>query len=377
MLAGEGEVVTDTTLNLADHLKGTVGINEGLTNTSATVKLADIIFQKDHQGQGTIKMDPSSIKTGDKSNIIYGDKETAMMRGAKSAMTTSMLSWRSDMTDMTSRVGDLHYGAEDGIWARTFGGKVKYDKDNAKVTNSFWGAQIGADKLQKNGWHVGGAFDYNKGNAKYDKGGEGDPKLYTFSLYGSKLFDDGQYLDVVAKVGHTSNDYTVYNDSGYKLDGDYSATGYGISAEYGKRFGGEKGFIEPQVQLTLSRLGSADYDAVSNYAGGKKMHVSQDGMTSFIGRLGVAAGKATDKGNFYLKASLLHEFSGKTTSTFSAEGEATSSVDQDFGDTWAELALGGTYRLSPSSMLYADITKSFGGDYEVQWKANAGVRFTF
>lgn len=376
MPAGEGDVVTDTTLNLADHLKGTVGINEGLTNTSATVKLADIIFQKD-KGQGTIKMDPSSIKTGDKSNIIYGDKETAMMRGAKSAMTTSMLSWRSDMTDMTSRVGDLHYGAEDGIWARTFGGKVKYDKDNAKVTNSFWGAQIGADKLQKNGWHVGGAFDYNKGNAKYDKGGEGDSKLYTFSLYGSKLFDDGQYLDVVAKVGHTSNDYTVYNDSGYKLDGDYSATGYGISAEYGKRFGGEKGFIEPQVQLTLSRLGSADYDAVSNYAGGKKMHVSQDGMTSFIGRLGVAAGKATDKGNFYLKASLLHEFSGKTTSTFSAEGEATSSVDQDFGDTWAELALGGTYRLSPSSMLYADITKSFGGDYEVQWKANAGVRFTF
>lgn len=377
MPAGEGDVVTDTTLNLADHLKGTVGINEGLTNTSATVKLADIIFQKDGQGQGTIKMDPSSIKTGDKSNIIYGDKETAMMRGAKSAMTTSMLSWRSDMTDMTSRVGDLHYGAEDGIWARTFGGKVKYDKDNAKVTNSFWGAQIGADKLQKNGWHVGGAFDYNKGDAKYDKGGEGDPKLYTFSLYGSKLFDDGQYLDVVAKVGHTSNDYTVYNDSGYKLDGDYSATGYGISAEYGKRFGGEKGFIEPQVQLTLSRLGSADYDAVSSYAGGKKMHVSQDGMTSFIGRLGVAAGKATDKGNFYLKASLLHEFSGKTTSTFSAEGEATSSVDQDFGDTWAELALGGTYRLSPSSMLYADVTKSFGGDYEVQWKANAGVRFTF
>ena len=377
MLVGEGDVVTDTTLNLADHLKGTVGINEGLTNTSATVKLADIIFQKDHQGQGTIKMDPSAIKTGDKSNIIYGDKETAMMRGAKSAMTTSMLSWRSDMTDMTSRVGDLHYGAEDGIWARTFGGKVKYEKDNAKVTNSFWGVQIGADKLQKNGWHVGGAFDYNKGDAKYDKGGEGDPKLYTFSLYGSKLFDDGQYLDVVAKVGHTSNDYTVYNDSGYKLDGDYSATGYGISAEYGKRFGSEKGFIEPQVQLTLSRLGSADYDAVSNYAGGKKMHVSQDGMTSFIGRLGVAAGKATDKGNFYLKASLLHEFSGKTTSTFSAEGEATSSVDQDFGDTWAELALGGTYRLSPSSMLYADITKSFGGDYEVQWKANAGVRFTF
>ena len=163
----------------------------------------------------------------------------------------------------------------------------------------------------------------------------------------------------------------------HKLDGDYSANGFGMSAEYGKRFGGADGFVEPQLQLTLSRLGSADYDGISDYTGGKKMHVSQDGMTSFIGRLGVAAGKTTERGNFYLKAGLLHEFSGKTSTTFSAENEPTSTVDQDFGDTWAELTLGGTYRLSPSSMLYGDITKSFGGDYKVQWKANVGVRFTF
>ena len=228
-----------------------------------------------------------------------------------------------------------------------------------------------------NGWHFGGTFDYNKGNAKYDLGGEGDPKLYTLSLYGTKIFDDGQYVDIVLKGGHTSNNYTVYNDMGHKLDGDYSTNGFGLSAEYGKRFGGERGYIEPQMQLTISRLNSADYDGVSDYSGGKKMHVTQDDMTSLIGRLGVAAGKTSDRGNLYLKASLLHEFNGKTSSTFSAENEPTTTVDQDFGDTWAELALGGSYRLSPSSMLYADITKSFGGDYEVQWKANVGVRFTF
>ena len=387
--AEEGGTTTDTTKKLAEHLKGTVGINEGLTNTSATFKWEDINFQEEPEdsedpeykkGQGTVKMDPSFIKTGNSSasaGIIYGDKETAMMRGAKSAMTTSMLSMRSSLSDMGTRLGDLHYGAESGIWARTFGGKVKYDKDKTKITNSFWGAQVGADKLLENGWHVGGAFDYNKGNAKYELGGEGDPKLYTFSVYGTKLFDDGQYIDVALKAGHASNDYHVYNDSGHKLTGDYDSNGFGFSAEYGKRFGSEKGYLEPQIQFTYSRLGSADYDATSTYPGSKKMHVTQDGMDSFIGRLGIAAGKANDKGNFYLKASLLHEFSGKTTSTFSAEGEATSSVDQDFGDTWAELALGGTYKLSPSSMLYADITKSFGGDYEVQWKANVGVRFTF
>lgn len=362
-------------VNGVTNLNGRVEIAEGLTAASAAKQYGTIDFNKT-TGQGSYKK--NSMKPGEADpDIIWGSSETMMMRGAKNAMNTSMLSWRSNVSDMTTRMGDLHYGADDGIWARTFGGKIKYDKGTSSFSNSFWGAQVGADKLFKNGWHFGGAFDYNKGSAKYEMGGEGDPKLYTFSLYGTKLFEDGQYVDIAVKAGHTTNSYTVYNDMGHKLDGDYSANGFGISAEYGKRFGGADGFVEPQLQLTLSRLGSADYDGISDYTGGKKMHVSQDGMTSFIGRLGVAAGKTTERGNFYLKAGLLHEFSGKTSTTFSAENEPTSTVDQDFGDTWAELTLGGTYRLSPSSMLYGDITKSFGGDYKVQWKANVGVRFTF
>lgn len=362
-------------VNGATNLNGRVEIAEGLTAASAAKQYGTIDFNK-ATGQGSYKK--NSMTPGETDpDIIWGSSETMMMRGAKNAMNTSMLSWRSNVSDMTTRMGDLHYGADDGIWARTFGGKIKYDKGTSSFSNSFWGAQVGADKLFKNGWHFGGAFDYNKGSAKYEMGGEGDPKLYTFSLYGTKLFEDGQYVDIAVKAGHTTNSYTVYNDMGHKLDGDYSANGFGISAEYGKRFGGANGYVEPQLQLTLSRLGSADYDGISDYTGGKKMHVSQDGMTSFIGRLGVAAGRTTERGNFYLKAGLLHEFSGKTSTTFSAENEPTSTVDQDFGDTWAELTLGGTYRLSPSSMLYGDITKSFGGDYKVQWKANVGVRFTF
>lgn len=362
-------------VNGVSNLNGKVEIAEGLTAASAAKQYATIDFNKT-TGQGSYKK--NSMKPGEKDpDIIWGSSETMMMRGAKNAMNTSMLSWRSNVSDMTTRMGDLHYGADDGIWARTFGGKIKYDKGTSSFSNSFWGAQVGADKLFKNGWHFGGAFDYSKGSAKYEMGGEGDPKLYTFSLYGTKLFEDGQYVDIAVKAGHTTNSYTVYNDMGHKLDGDYSANGFGISAEYGKRFGKANGYVEPQLQLTLSRLGSADYDGISDYTGGKKMHVSQDGMTSFIGRLGVAAGRTTERGNFYLKAGLLHEFSGKTSTTFSAENEPTSTVDQDFGDTWAELTLGGTYRLSPSSMLYGDITKSFGGDYKVQWKANVGVRFTF
>lgn len=383
------------------NLDGTVKLNEGLTARSVA-RTGRIDFNGT-TGKGRLgelsesplmmKMMavPSALRTSAVSPAggliptslpggvayILGDRETMMMRGAKSAMTTSMLSWRSGMTDMNQRLGDLRLGASSGMWARTYGGKVKYDKDKTNLSDSFWGAQVGADHKLASGWHVGGAFDYNDGNAKYDFGGKGDPKLYVGSIYGTKVFDDGQYVDIVGKMGRAENDYTVYNAEGRKLDGDYHATGYGLSMEYGKRFGTAAGYVEPQIQLLFSRLGSADYDAVSDFDGDKKMHVHQNSMSSFIGRLGIAAGRATEKGNLYAKASILHEFKGDTAVTFSAEGEDTSRVEQDFGDTWAELTIGGVYRLNRSNLFYANVTRGFGGDYKVEWKVNAGLRFAF
>lgn len=43
----------------------------------------------------------------------------------------------------------------------------------------------------------------------------------------------GQYLDLVLKENKLNNNYTVYNDMGHKLTGDYDAWGTSLSAEYG------------------------------------------------------------------------------------------------------------------------------------------------
>lgn len=385
------------------NLTGTVKVNEGLT-TRSVARTGAISFDA-ATGEGglghitqtspafrtmarsyampvmlAVNNDNGSTTFKDDSGNTYtiGSRETSMMQGTKAAMTTSMLAWRSSMTDMMQRMGDIRMGASDGIWARTYGGKAKYDKDHAYTSNSFWGAQVGADHALAFGWHIGAAFDYNDGDASYRYGGSGDPKQYLGSLYGTKTFEDGQYLDIVGKFGHTQNDYSVYNADGKKLDGKYSANGYGLSVEYGKRFGSSQGYVEPQIQLSYSKLGSDDYTGSSNFAGNEKMFIHQDGMDSFIGRLGIAAGKTTDRSSYYLKASVLHEFDGDTSATYTSESNGTPiTIKQDFGDTWAELALGGTWKLGGSSLFYADITRSFGGDYEMQWKLNAGIRYAF
>ena len=357
------------------NLKGKLRIAEGLTSSSAGLKTEALSFKRD--GQGYFDYTPAKP---DKPEIETGDYETSIMSSTRSALTSSILVWRNDMNDMYKRMGDLRIGAESGLWARAYGGRISYDANNAYMKDSYWAAQVGMDKRLASGWHVGGAFGYTDGSATYRYGGKGDPKLYTLAAYATRVSEDGQYVDIVAKVGKLSNKFTAYNKYDAPalrnyVEGKYDTYGYGISAEYGKKIRMGKGFITPQAELTWSRLSSDSFAAAA--PSGESMRVNQSSVNSLIGRLGVVAGVESDKGNFYAKASLFHEFDGDGHILFSEPGKTGKRSSFSLKDTWAEIALGGNYYLSPRSMIYADFTKSFGGDYKVDWRINAGIRFSF
>ena len=357
------------------NLKGKLRIAEGLTSSSAALKTETLSFKRD--GQGYFDYTPAKP---DKPEIETGDYETSIMSSTRSALTSSILVWRNDMNDMYKRMGDLRIGAESGLWARAYGGRISYDANNAYMKDSYWAAQVGMDKRLASGWHVGGAFGYTDGSATYRYGGKGDPKLYTLAAYATRVSEDGQYVDVIAKAGKLSNKFTAYNKYSAPVlrnyvEGKYDTYGYGISAEYGKKIRMGKGFITPQAELTWSRLSSDSFDAAAPT--GESMRVSQSSVNSLVGRLGVVAGVESDKGNFYAKASLFHEFDGDGHILFSEPGKTGKRSSFSLKDTWAEIALGGNYYLSPRSMIYADFTKSFGGDYKVDWRINAGIRFSF
>ena len=357
------------------NLKGKLRIAEGLTSSSAGLKTEALSFKRD--GRGYFDYTPAKPN---KPEIETGDYETSIMSSTRSALTSSILVWRNDMNDMYKRMGDLRIGAESGLWARAYGGRISYDANNAYMKNSYWAAQVGIDKRLASGWHVGGAFGYNDGSATYRYGGKGDPKLYTLATYATRVSEDGQYVDVIAKAGKLSNKFTAYNKYSAPalrnyVEGKYDTYGYGISAEYGKKIRMGKGFVTPQAELTWSRLSSDSFDAAA--PSGESMRVNQSSVNSLIGRLGVVVGVESDKGNFYAKASLFHEFDGDGHILFSEPGKTGKRSSFSLKDTWAEIALGGNYYLSPRSMIYADFTKSFGGDYKVDWRINAGIRFSF
>lgn len=347
------------------NLTGEVKIGEGLTSSSA--KTGSISFE----GQtGTGALVDGSIQW--EPTIEEGDYETFVMKGARSAVTTSFHSWRDNMQD-TYTGADL--ADEDGIFAKALGGKTSSDVSGLKDSNSYWGAQIGYDKALANGWHTGVAFDYRDGDSDYLLGGKGDNKLYSFGVYGVKKMEDGSYFRVAAKAGRVENEYDVYTELRNKLHADYKANAYGLTAEYGKTFGSEMSYITPKVQLTWSRVGSKDYTGSAN--NGATMNIYQDSYDSLVGRLGFEAGMKKAHGSLHAGLYLAHEFNGDIDTRYFAKDGGWKSTSFDGDDTWAELVLGGEYRLGRNSQLYADFARDFGGDFQRKWKLNAGIRLRF
>mgnify|MGYP003199539699 CR=1 FL=1 len=345
------------------NLTGEVKIGEGLTSSGAKTGLMNFAEKQGQLVDGSIQWEPT---------IKAGDYETFVMKGVRSAATTSFHSWRDNMQD-TYTGADL--ADEDGIFAKALGGKTSSDVSGLKGSNSYWGAQVGYDKALANGWHTGVAFDYRDGDSDYLLGGKGDNKLYSFGVYGVKKMEDGSYFRVAAKAGRVENEYDVYTELRNKLHADYKANAYGLTAEYGKTFGSEMSYITPKVQLTWSRVGSKDYTGSAN--NGATMNIYQDSYDSLVGRLGFEAGMKKAHGSLHAGLYLAHEFNGDIDTRYFAKDGGWKSTSFDGDDTWAELVLGGEYSVGRNSQLYADFARDLGGDFQRKWKLNAGIRLRF
>ena len=348
-----------------ENLSGKVQIAEGLTSSSQGINIGTLHWDENGKGQ----YDLDSVNWN---KIIEGDYETFVMKGVRSAATTSLHTWRDNMQD-TYTGADM--ADEDGMFAKALGGKTSSDVKGLKDSNTYYGVQVGYDKVAANGWHTGVAFDYRNGDSNYLLGGKGDNQMYSLGVYGVKNFENDAYFRVAAKVGRVENEYDVYNEiRSLKLNGDYKANAYGLTMEYGKTFGDEEAYFTPKAQLTWSQVGAKDYTAHTDNA---TMQISQDSYSSFVGRLGFEAGVKSEKGRVYAGLFAAHEFNGDISASYFANDGDRKHTSFDGEETWMEMKLGGSYDFSKTAHLYADIAKDFGGNFERKWKLNAGLRFEF
>ena len=426
-----GKLYYDGYKNGERNLKGEATISEGLTASSKTLKRADMDW-KESNGQGSVKMPkppapgtdpkpptpgtdpkpptpgtdpkPSTPGTDPKPpapgtdpkpptpgpnpkpptpnpkpqpKIEYGDYETKLMSGVKSAMTASSMAWRAEANDLMKRMGDLRLSPEDaGIWARVYRGKSSSNKDNANFRMNYSTIQVGYDKKVSDSWRVGVAGSYMSGSSSYASG-SGKNKEGHLGIYGTWTGKSGQYVDVIAKVGRLQNEYTVYNEYSHYVKGDFHTWGSSVSAEYGRRIAQKGGsFFEPQIEVIYSHLQGVNYVGSTDYVG-QSMHVRQGAMNSLIGRLGLGFGQETERSTYFAKVSLYHEFAGDLSTDYSDGTNSWKTTHQEGKDTWIGVQLGGTLKLSDRSNVYGNFEKTFGGDIKTDWRVDAGIRWNF
>lgn len=342
------------------QLVDTVGIGTGNQLDSALAQESDILPE-------------ITALVDDNGNVIINSIRTkghVANEGITELANVAFMAWRAENYEMHQRMGELRSSnGEAGIWARMKRGESKYgDMD---IKNQYSTYRLGYDKkVGDSNWYIGGAISRTEGKSSFATG-SGENQSTGFTVYGTYVADDGQYVDLSAKYARLDNEFDVFGRSGIESTGDYRNNGYAFSAEYGKRIeAGNDFWIEPQVQLTYGHLSSA------NYTTSRDVRVTQDAMDSVVGRLGFAAGKDIGAGNVYVKASYLYDFDGDTNVKMT-DGINSAVYDQDLGGGWFEVGIGTNINLSETSHLYFDVEKTYGGDIETPWQWNAGVRFDF
>jgi len=302
---------------------------------------------------------------------------------------------------------DLAAGDEgmNGAWVRVMhhdgerdgGNSGIYGKRGASFDYRFTAMQVGLDlfrRIADDGarQHAGGYLAYGRATGEvrhnfldYDfHAGDDEFRARTVGAYWTGFNARGAYLDAVGQ-------YTWYDlkAESTRLPPSFTnGDGVALSLEGGWPFvlssdsqdGADTGWkLEPQAQVLWQ---SIDIDDLVDAAA----RVRYSHGDSTVGRLGARLNRSA-LGNgrsgeprstdWWLRANVWHEFSGKPRTEFSSASGYVPFV-ADLGDTWGEFGVGGTWQVSATGYLYADIdyTWSFDGE-ETSWNGKVGMRWNW
>ena len=291
---------------------------------------------------------------------------TLMQSSLELASAAPLALNRIMLNDVRKRLGDIRTTeGTHGVWARYDGGKLTGE---GGLKNEFNTIQVGIDTVPlADSARMGVAFSYTDSDAEYARG-DADMKAYSIAMYGTKMFDNGMFFDVIGRMGTADTDMMV--DGKHK--GTMDNVVLGVSGEVGWRFDvNNMLYVEPQAEMTYSyvnsenlKLGTASYEV--------------DSVNSLMGRLGFAAGLKcpSDRGNVYVRASAVHEFLGDSKIS-GQNGSATNVYEIDGEDTWVEYGIGANLNLTKSTYVWADVERTSGGALDEDWRATVGVRYAW
>lgn len=334
-----------------------ITITQGAEGTTLVMKEGLVAGEKTAQLTEEGKIDETTVT----------EKTNSVMESSLEMAASMPLAMNRILTnDVRKRMGDLRASnGTHGAWARYDGGKLSGENG---LDSEFHTIQVGIDTVASaDAPRVGVAFAYTDGDMDHVRNSS-DMQAYSLAGYATWMADNGMFLDMVVRMSKFDNDLTVDG----RLKGQMDSLAVGVSAEGGWRFDlTDMFYVEPQAEVAYTYINGDDFTL-------GEASYKVEGLDSLTGRLGFASGIKcpNNKGDVYLRASVVHEFLGDSKITGTASG-STGIVEIDGKDTWVEYGLGANFNLTDTTYFWADVERTSGSYLDEDWRATVGVRHAF
>ena len=283
--------------------------------------------------------------------------------------------WSAQMNALVKRLGELRMGQDDGgIWTRAIGKRLDVSEHSSRAyRQDISGLELGADKafaLDSGKVYVGGMLGTARSDMDFGEGASGAIDSRMFGIYATYLNDNGIYVDSVLKYSRFDNDIKTPSNLGESVKASYNTNGIGADIEVGKRIALKDGwFVEPQVEITATRVQGASYTASNG------LRVKSDDLDSLQSRVGSLFGRSLELSNGmkaqpYVKASYVTEHAGG--SKVRVNGNA---FDAELPGNRIELGFGGVLQVSEKSKISLDAEYAKGNDIEQPFGVTLGYRY--
>lgn len=363
-LADDSTFTMGATGSLNDKLGGDIeAFNKTFTITNGAEQ-ADILMKEGLvAGEKTAQLNKDG--TIDKSTIT--EKTNSVMDSTlQMASYMPMAMTRILTNDVRKRMGDLRAAeGNSGAWARYDGGKFSGERG---FDTDFHTIQVGVDTVPTpDSARFGIAFSYTDGESEYVRT-KSDMSAFSLAGYATWMAENGLFVDGVLRMAKVTNDVTVDGN----LKGTMDNVVLSASAETGWRFDlNEMFYVEPQAEVMYTYVDGDKFDI-----GAAQYEINA--ADSFTGRLGFASGIKcpNNKGDLYIRASVVHEFLGDSRVTGFAQG-SSGILELDGKDTWVEYGFGGNFNLTKNTYLWADVERTSGSTLDTDYRATIGVRHAF
>ena len=282
--------------------------------------------------------------------------------------------WRRGSIPVDHHLAQLRLGEVTGndFWVDFSRGKNTLANLGHSVRQTYNQLYIGYDRYVGRSWTIGAAYGLRYGTEGYSCG-NGNSHDDILTAYGLWQGAAGKYSEITLRAGRLASDLSI-QDQGMATPSTGSNRTYGqaMSFTYGQRIAkGDNWYVEPFAGLQWAHLNGHSYNTSDG------SNVSIDGSNSFIAKVGFSVGHKVDRSSHvYVRTALLHDFAGGVRASMTKG--MTNTLENDFKDTWLDVALGYKRQAGPIDW-YIEAGRLGIGSKAAQgnWVFNFGMNYRF